>query len=132
MLRGVGDMGWVMGRQLPRWRPAMSMEWTNLEEVPAATAPAAVNIPSAPQPVSTKTVNPLTVWAEDATVTNGTFEPVDNSERLIFPWARDSHAFDPRVDPDNLFDDDDPREARRRTFYGGRGLATREENAARS
>eukprot|EP00281_Chroomonas_sp_CCMP1168_P014498 CAMPEP_0206219496 /NCGR_PEP_ID=MMETSP0047_2-20121206/4347_1 /ASSEMBLY_ACC=CAM_ASM_000192 /TAXON_ID=195065 /ORGANISM="Chroomonas mesostigmatica_cf, Strain CCMP1168" /LENGTH=89 /DNA_ID=CAMNT_0053642037 /DNA_START=51 /DNA_END=320 /DNA_ORIENTATION=- len=56
--------------------------------------------------------DPLTQWHEDATVSEGTYVQQDNSDRLIYPWARDSppESFDPRADPDNLFDDDDPRE----------------------
>jgi hypothetical protein len=56
--------------------------------------------------------NPLTRWQEDATVNQGTYEQQDESATLIYPWARNSHAYDPRDHPDDLFDDDAPRERR--------------------
>jgi hypothetical protein len=54
--------------------------------------------------------NPLTRWQEDSTVNSGTYEQQDESATLIYPWAHNSHAYDPRDEPDHLFDDDAPRE----------------------
>lgn len=62
------------------------------------------------EPQSDEKPNPLAQWVDDSTVTQGTYEQQDESEKLINPWAYNSKAFDPRDDPDNLFDDDDPRE----------------------
>lgn len=61
---------------------------------------------------------PLSTWQQDATMNGGTFVQGDESAKLIYPWARNSHAYDPREHvpsigvPSNdwITDDDQPRE----------------------